>query len=835
MALPPNISRVTRAAQEQLQRAQGAAGIDLSSPSSAVTTALNQARSAFGGSANISILDRATDSITGQISSATNAIQQSIDNARTAAMSLVPSSFDAAGTFTDAVSALSRANTSTAVIGRTENQLKAYASFNYVITLACLTVNELNFPDQTYRRGPPQVTVLRSGGGAPGKALTAYESSDAQLEYFIDELEIGTIIAPSPSTRTSNATMGSFVVHEPYSMGLFLQTLMVAALNAGHADYLKAPYALIIEFRGYDDNGNILDTDSVTRRVFPIKINKVDFDVNAGGSSYRVNCHAWNETSLSNVVQTVRHDTIITGNNIQELLQTGPESLTGIMNRRIREKAAQENTINRDEYVIMFPQELISSLGLSNQAGTTGEQRAAMTEQEFYQYITGRGDLEGVDPQFLEAARESLYNNYINLQASNNNISASVRRLADNVDVTNAIGKATIAQSMAEGGAVPFGRAALTYDQRTGVYRSDQVQVSNNFRTFQFPSGTSVEQIIEEVLKLSTYARETAAKLRANFNGMLPWFRIHTQTFLVPDEEVRNRTGENPKIYVYAIVPYEVHSSTFSNSSQASVGIQQRMAQAAKTYDYIYTGQNDDIIDFEINFNNAFFKALSSNINGSGGSRTATRDASNNPNNANYQPAAGQAGNNSLAGNNVVAEVNNPAQAPAGGSDLDSPEIQIARNFNEAIVNSNVDLVTMELTVLGDPYYLADTGQGNYNSPRIAQAYTADGTMDYQRSEVEVIVNFRTPIDYNSTTGSMIFPEDTVPVRAFSGLYKVNTVKNNFNGGKFTQVLTLIRRPNQEGDTGVRGTPDQVRAVEPTSGDSTTTTNSASSPPVDFT
>ena len=83
-------------------------------------------------------------------------------------------------------------------------------------------------------------------------------------------------------------------------------------------------------------------------------------------------------------------------------------------------------------------------------------------------------------------------------------------------------------------------------------------------------------------------------------DGMITWYRVHAQTFLSPDEEIRNRSGQNPKVYVYAVVPYRVHSSTFSNASQPSVGIEQRKASAAKTYDYIYTGHNHDIIAFEI-------------------------------------------------------------------------------------------------------------------------------------------------------------------------------------------------------------------------------------------
>jgi hypothetical protein len=716
------------------------------------------------------------------------------------------------------------ASESNGPIGATENILKSYASYNYIVTFACLTVNEINFPDSTYRARSPQVTVLRSGGGAPGKAMTAFESSEAQLEYFIDDIEMDTVIAPTTQTRTSNATVSSFTVMEPYSMGLFLQTLMIAANKAGHADYLKAPYALIIEFTGYDDDGR-LSNSQLGRRVFPISLNKVDFDVNGSGSRYTVRAHAWNENSLSSSAQSSRTDIKITGNTVTELLQTGPLSLTNILNQRIREKALADGpgAINKDEYVIMFPKELSSSLGLSNNDDGSGD-LAAMTVEEYYARVSpGNTEFSSL-PSPAASAIEENFKAYQQL-FSNSSVSRQVRRIAESSELLNDIGKSTIVENMATGGAQPFGQEAYVKNAQD-VFVSDNVQISNDFRTFQFQTGTTIEQIIEEIVILSTYGQKAATELKPDSNGMIPWFRVHTQTFLVSDEQVRSVSGQNPKIYVYAVVPYLVHSSVFNNSSQPSVGIQKRKDQAAKQYDYIYTGQNDDIIDFEINFNNSFFKAVSSGINSSGTAVTQTRDSTNNANDPNFTQSEGAAGIVSLTGNPNVTEVSDAVTTGSGGGgDADSPKVQVARMFNEAIVNNSVDLVTMDLTILGDPYYLADSGQGNYSSPPSGDpAYTADGTMDYQRGEVEVNVNFRTPIDYptkdtEGSGGNMIFPTgttgkgDTVPVNAFGGLYKVNTVKNSLTGGKFTQVLKLIRRPNQATDVGQEGSQGDNNAI----------------------
>ena len=115
-------------------------------------------------------------------------------------------------------------------------------------------------------------------------------------------------------------------------------------------------------------------------------------------------------------------------------------------------------------------------------------------------------------------------------------------------------------------------------------------------------------------------------------------------------------------------------------------------------------------------------------------------------------------------------------------------------------MNSNVDLVTANMTIWGDPYYIADSGMGNYNAAETPIInLTEDGTMDYQSSEVDILVNFRTPLDYNQD-GSMEFPGNgTKPVGAFSGVYQVIFCMSTLAGGVFNQQLKLIRRRNQEG------------------------------------
>jgi hypothetical protein len=64
------------------------------------------------------------------------------------------------------------------------------------------------------------------------------------------------------------------------------------------------------------------------------------------------------------------------------------------------------------------------------------------------------------------------------------------------------------------------------------------------------------------------------------------------------------------KKITYRVVPYYVHQSIFSNPSSAPVGYSELMKTVVKEYQYIYTGQNVDVLKFDININNLFYAGL---------------------------------------------------------------------------------------------------------------------------------------------------------------------------------------------------------------------------------
>ena len=706
------------------------------------------------------------------------------------------------------------------------NELRDFASYNYVIGLGVLNTYEVNFPDETYRKRDPEIMITRSGGGLPGKATTIFEKK-GRIEYYIDDFETNAIIGNNTKTKQTNAVSIDFKVTEPLSMGMFLQTLQVAAVQAEYKNYLEAPYVVTLEFKGWDNNGNYISKPNL-RRIFPVKLVNIDFGVTEGGSVYNVQCIPWHEQGLSDQVQSTKTDITITGRTLSELLQSGAKSLMSTFNEYEQKKLESKQVVAVDEYVITFPTERASAkeqlLGQTTEAGkaTTnpelnsgegGKRKITDTEKlKLFQSITGNENSNV--PADFDAELSKL----LGIVVKRSGLGEAVRTNAENPENINEIGKSDLIESYLNGGKQPFGRPkfveetkttttqggppnrARTSTVSTGVFKRGNITISNKGRDLTFKSGTKIQNIIEEVIILSDYGRRVSEAV-PDKNGMIPWFKIETDVYDITNYEQMDLTGQFPKLYVFRVVPYKAHINRYMPPTKASPGLKPLEQQVCKQYDYIYTGKNDDVLEFNLEFDKAFFTAIMPfGGENKAGSKTEKEESSGNPEKSTKKkPTPGDTDNLSSSGNTTTKEVIKSGSSGKGGLPERTKE-SIARDFNDAIVNSNVDLVTANMTIWGDPYYIADSGMGNYNAAETPIInLTEDGTMDYQSSEVDILVNFRTPLDYNQD-GTMEFPGDgTKPVGAFSGLYQVIFCMSTLSGGVFNQQLKLIRRRNQEG------------------------------------
>jgi len=662
-----------------------------------------------------------------------------------------------------------------------ENPLSKFASYNCIVTLAALTKGELADPDNTYRAKGPINQILRSGGVRDNKVPTSYEQSlGITTEYFIDDISINAIIASNKSSKQTNATTMNFKVYEPYSMGVFLETLAVTAIaaNAKAGSYLDSAYLLILEFVGFDDAGNQIEVPN-TKRYFPIKLTQVEFNVTAGGSEYDISAIAWNDQALADEVQRINQDINVSGITVADLLQnndieTERPSLTSVLNKIQLDQKEADQIAAADAYVIIFPE-----------AGASADD-----------------SFKNSDSAEAGATTQSLISQNLEAVAEQGVTLEDLQSFADAAGTINEIGQAKVDSVTFTSGNSKFGTSDVVFED--GLAIRGNLEYDQENRYINISQGSRIQDVIEAIILVSDYGKQLATA-EPDSRGMLKWFRIETETYEVTNEENAKQRGRSAKIYVYRVLPYRVHASNFVGASQKSPGIPELKKKIPKKYEYIYSGKNDDIIDFDISFNNLFYNTVSVDLFQAGADAQLNGATATGFTDRTVADLGSDSASRGDTGNELSASVEltpypNSSTAVIAGSGTETVEVAISRRFND-ILNSGIDLITMEVEILGDPYYLSDSGIGNYRAPIAEKQTTADGSIDYQYEESHVIFEFKTPLDYNNDNGKMIFPTAAgEPVKKFSGIYKVLTLQNLINQNKFTQVLQLIRVRNQIGE-----------------------------------
>lgn len=276
--------------------------------------------------------------------------------------------------YSTSVSAI-RQRDSLPVIGIVPNVLEKFVSFDCIFTLSCLNDSQVNFPDaaDSYKSGNLGQIICRGGSGFPSNRVsTAYTSEynkEGKFEFYIDNVQIESIMSYNKKSKGTNSTNITFDIYEPYSMGIFLQSMQLAAASTKHKNYIEAPFLLTMQFIGRDENGEVVPVDDMLDRHIPIKIANSNMTVTASGCTYNMEAIPWNEQGFMDSTNLLKQDLVISGTTVSEIIQTGPNSLQAVLNKRLEEQAKQgsetgQKTYTRDEIVILFPtQESMESQG----------------------------------------------------------------------------------------------------------------------------------------------------------------------------------------------------------------------------------------------------------------------------------------------------------------------------------------------------------------------------------------------------------------------------------------------------------------------------------------
>jgi hypothetical protein len=685
-----------------------------------------------------------------------------------------------------------------------QNVLNRYRSFNYVFTLSALK-KEAAFNPETYRKSTLDLVILKSGGkgyqgisspdAIPAEDVARYRSTEGRqqaeaqnknksliegfnkespgrFDMFIDNVEIETFMATGGPGGMAQPSNFSFDVYEPYSINGFVEALHVAAVSAGYPTYAGgAVFLLKIEFIGYPDGPGMPKSEAVDKstRYFPVTLNGIEVTIDEKGTKYAVKAIAANERGFGNP-GVIKKPVKISGNTVQSILQN---LMLGLTNQeKEHNKSAKKNAgaNDFDEYKIKFPE-------WKEGTGWTGDA---------------------------------------------NKIGASkvVELLKDNTlykfpDPGNA-GKPTANK--------PSGQQTPTPEQNAKAPETYKLEPTNP--VVQFAEGKNIHECITAIIKDSKYVRDMVQKLSSESewrsvldeNEMVDYFTIRLE---MENKETIDADKKRPyQIFTYVVTPYKLLYTRIPNYGSQQVDMTKLAKLSLREYDYIYTGKNQDVLTFKLNFNTLFFEAIPAGLGNpnsppsrDAAARQSSTDAKRTPENLDNTQ------NRQLPGSPVQSTPQATSVNPdSGGQIQKDPYYALAQAMHSAITDSKGSMLDGTIDILGDPIYLVTGGIGNYNPKPKSETVnreTTDGEATFSYGEVLITINFRNPIDIEplENGGRMFFDPKLIP---FSGIYRVTQVKSSFKDGLFKQSLEVIRQPGQPFPTPVPTNTGKSKPTIPT-------------------
>ena len=353
--------------------------------------------------------------------------------------------------------------------------------------------------------------------------------------------------------------------------------------------------------------------------------------------------------------------------------------------------------------------------------------------------------------------------------------------------------------TLQEAGEESFDLSFIKFSNSTGI----PMLLENMMKTHPKYGAKSFQEWSEAVGKGGTNSFNPNAALSTYFK----YFRIRTS--VEPTENFDEIRQTNAKIIKIVVEPYYI-----SAYNLATAGIHQDQnykSYVAKAYNYIFTGDNVDILGLDINYKVAYFQSRLKDLEANDArtfetSTDATQEDTGTPTNR-VRPD-GMPDHLSL-----LPLKSEPSLYKSSTDGRTGPGDSRLDQFFDAITNPQADMVVVNMEILGDPAWLGQSqfipatpinSNGSSRDPNIA-FFRGELTdvwnpklrcFNYDVAEPITNLTFKTPQDLNDQTGLYQISDDQRQV--FSGLYKVVKVVHNFTDGKFTQNLTMIRFNNQD-------------------------------------
>lgn len=354
----------------------------------------------------------------------------------------------------------------------------------------------------------------------------------------------------------------------------------------------------------------------------------------------------------------------------------------------------------------------------------------------------------------------------------------------------------------------------------TEVFKQSQqtAEMTLDKRNFAFSGSQHLETIIGQILvtcpeyqKLAKNS-ETADSNKTRKPGELKTMhRIVTTSRNLEYDTARN---EYVKKYIYKIVPY-LHGTAFIDPAEFTADgreiykdyIGKRIL--TKRYDYLYTGRNTEVINFNAKFDLTWFIPMPPQ----GAARTtseqmpsvkaatisdsfADRRKSIMPQQSEKFKPVVTSGNSAAVYAGDLEQIKDPSikvplrQAAHTITPMasETPNTRGAGYtnilFDQTFVNGvTPNVVQIDLEIKGDPYWLGEPRDPEIEFDSLAEV------AKYRQSQVFFALNMAVPQAENISTGFV----ENLDRSVYTGVYYVTIVKHTFTEGEFKQTLTALR------------------------------------------
>lgn len=654
------------------------------------------------------------------------------------------------------------------------NVLSQYSNFSYNLRLEVTLPQNFNLmvTQQSYDANL-WTTIIQTPNVGKARAHRPPTMQNGQLQnnagtttYFnndlyIDNLDIQTWCGLTNLTRSGNIGEITFRITEPYGMS-FIEEMFDFCHNAnglGEKNYLQLPFMIIIEFNGYLDDGTWQKIPAATKYI-PISILNVTTKLNVSGAEYTVTACPYHELALSEKYGRLFDQIEVSGKTINDMIS----ELAVKVNQDQEAAKKQLKYDYADVYSFIVVNQTSSEI-------STGQIQIGNV------VISHPTTIASKDSPMLIA-------------------SGSGKSVDYTVKAKNMLSYKGTTQSQGIGATIGNGSTIRFSSGSSVVACLSNLIIGSNYTTQQtIDYQKKFDQINQQLNNSSSAGNASASsgstQLFQSLEYPLQWFKVVTQITLGPYDTIRNVYSKN---ITFTIKPYLV-----DNAKSAYTPGQTPNLRVLKNYQYLFTGKNSEVINFEIDFNAAYqtYSQVNSNTKALA---TGETNPTNNPNSMQINVVSTQ--NYVNQGLSSLAVPYSPNTTMGVGS------ISIGRSLASDIASSlyaKYELLEINLSIFGDPDYIKQD-EIFLNPPDNLNPYitpnngttgsSSPGGIAFDAGEIYFNLQFKVPIDYNQNTGIMDFSNlssTQIDRTSFSGLYSVLEIQNSFSGGKFTQSLHCKR------------------------------------------